>query len=103
MMEKAISMPMHEGRELPIFRMREVDLPEVRYWDVGSQHYILLKIEQTGKRNTGVNAAEGDKGKLEGTFQVLSVRAVGKKPIEIKDIERQEFLDLRAKAMSGEL
>lgn len=95
-------MPMHQGRDLPVFSMREVDLPDLKFWEVGSQHYILLKIEQTAKRKAYSDARE-DRNKLEATFKVISARSVGDEPISVKDIEAREFRDLKAKALAGEL
>ena len=97
-------MPVHPvDRELPRFRLRQEELPEVKVWEVNSKHYIILKVEMVGKRNTkalGVNDLS-DKEKIEGTFQVLNVKPLGDKPVDAKTLEREDFEKVTAKARSG--
>jgi hypothetical protein len=98
------AMPLHEERELPSFTLRQIDLPEVITWEIGSQHYIVLKVEMTGKRNRTdmTNAPNSDQVKLEADFRTVSVKAVGYKPLDIKSLEKKEFNKVVAKALSGE-
>ena len=42
--------PMQVGADLPRFNLRQIDLPDVEYWEVGGQYYIIMKVEMTGKR-----------------------------------------------------
>ena len=44
-------MPMHQGRDLPQFTFRQIDLPEVESWEVNGQYYLVLKVQMIGKRN----------------------------------------------------
>ena len=94
---------MTEGRELPQFTLREIDLPEVREWEVGGQYYLVLKVEQVGVRNRkDMDAPNSDRSKLEADFQVHSIRALGDKPVDAKTIEQEEFDEVVYKARSGE-
>jgi hypothetical protein len=97
-------MPVHPmDRELPRFSLRQEELPEVREWKVNGEHYIILKVEMVGKRNTkaiGVNDSR-DKEKIEGTFQVLKIKALGDKPVDLKSLEREDFNKVYVKARSG--
>ena len=100
-----VSMPMHDERNLGSLRFREIDLPQIREWQVGGQYYLVVKVEQTSIENNGMNTMmEGpDSSKYEANFKVLSVRALDKKPISVKELEQKEFSEIYAKAMSGEI
>ena len=91
-------------RELPSFRLRQEELPQVRSWAVNSKHYLILKVEMTGKNNTkdmGLNDFS-DKEKIEGRFKVLNIKPLGDKPVDAKTLEREDFERVVAKARSGE-
>jgi len=95
-------MPMHEGRGLPQFVLREIDLPDLRNWEVNSQHYLVLKVEMIGKRNRkDMEAPKSDREKIEADFQVLSIKPLGDEPVDAKKLERQDFEKVLAKAKSG--
>ena len=93
------TMPMHGERELPYITLREIDLPGVLTWEVNSQHYLVVKVEMVGKRN--VDVSKGDRQKTEGDFQVLSIKALGDKPIDARSLERADFENVLAKARSS--
>lgn len=100
------SIPVHqEGRELPRFSLRQEELPEVRTWEVNSKHYIVLRVEMIGKRNTKAVGADdfSDKEKIEGTFQVLNVKPLGNKPVDAKVLEREDFEKTIAMARSNKV
>jgi len=94
-------MPMHGERELPWFTLRVEDMPEVRAWDVGSDHYLILKVKTVGKRVREDLETRNDRAKTEGDFQVLSVRALGRDPVDAETLERQDFERTVAMARSG--
>jgi hypothetical protein len=93
----------HESRELPSFSLRQVDLPEIVKWQVGSKYYLVLKVEMTGVSNRSDLPEASDQGKLEGSFKMLSVRAVEDKPVDVSEIEKQDFNRFVAKVKSGEV
>jgi len=94
--------PMHEGRQLPEFELRENDLPEVFKWEVNSQHYLVLKVEMTAKRNRqDLDAPRSDKEKVEGSFRILSIKALGDTPVDAKTLEQKHFESIVTKAKSG--
>lgn len=98
-------MPMHPlDRELPRFTLRQEELPEVRTWEVNGKHYLILKVEMIAKRNTKAVGADhhADKEKIEGTFQVTNVKALGDKPVDAKSLEREDFQRVYVKARSGQ-
>lgn len=78
-------MPMMAtGRKLPSVYFRELDLPEVREWEIGSKHQIVIQVEVLGKENMKAHpefnkAPQKDKRSLEGHFQIVSLKAVGEK------------------------
>ena len=97
-------MPVHPvDRELPRFRLRQEELPEIRTWEVNSKHYLILKVEVVAKRNTKAIGADdhSDKEKIEGTLQVTNVKALGDKPVDAKSLEREDFKKVYVKARSG--
>ena len=94
-------MPMHEGRVLPSFTLREIDLPEIRFWEVNGEHYLILKVKMVGKRDQRVSDAPEDNEKLEGDFEVRSIKSLGDKPIDRKTLEQQDFERVVARAKSG--
>lgn len=94
-------MPMHQGRELPRFRVRQIDLPNITEWGVNSTHYIILKVEMVGKQNRKDLEAPEDKQKIEADFEILSIRPLEDKSIDAKSLEREDFEGLVAKAKSG--
>jgi len=97
-------MPMHNpDRELPRFRVRQEEVPGVRNWEVNSQHYFVVKVEMVSKNNTKAIGANDspDKEKIEGEFQVLSIKALGDKPVNAKTLVREDFERVAAKARQG--
>jgi len=95
-------MPMHETRVLPSFSLREIDLPEVRSWEVNGEYYLIVKVKMTGKRDQRVSEAKEDREKMEGDFEVHSIKALGDKPVDVKALEQEDFENVKAKALSGE-
>lgn len=93
-------MPMHEGRDLPFFSLREIDLPQVRTWEVGGQYYLVIGVEMTGKRemkhNLPSTVPQSDKNKIEGDFKITSVQLLP--PKEEHKKQRQAFENSLAKA-----
>ena len=94
-----------QGRQLPRFTIRQEDLAGISFWDVNSKHYLILKVELIGKRNTKTLGLEGneDEEKIEGDFQVLSVKPVGNEPIDGKKLERQDFEETVSRVRSGNM
>ncbi len=98
--------PVHSpGRELPRLRLRQEELPEVMTWEVNGKYYIVLKVEMVAKNNAKIHGVEesNDKVKIEGSFQVLAVKALGDKPIDAKTLEREDFEKTVAKARTSKI
>jgi hypothetical protein len=95
--------PMHEGRELPSFSLREIDLPDVRVWEVGGKYYLIVGVEMIGKRERKgtlpEDAPKSDEGKIDGDFKMTSVQELPEK--ESAKMERKAFEGALAKAKSG--
>ena len=101
-----IDLPMHaRGRNLPTIRLRQEELPEVRGWVVNGKHYLVVKVEMVGKHNTKSVGADDptDIGKIEGEFQVLSVKALGDTPVDAKSLEREDMERVVADVRSGKM
>jgi len=96
-------MPMHEGRELPSITLRQGDLPDITGWDINSKHYIIIKVEVTGKHNRKdlVQAPVSDQVKLEASLKIISVLALTDEPVDAATLERKEFEKLTAQINSG--
>ena len=94
-------MNMHEERELPQFTLRQIDLPEVIKMEVNEESYLIVKVKMIAKRNRQDIEAPEDKEKIEGDFQILSIKALGDKPVDRKTMEQQDFERVVAKAKSG--
>jgi len=95
-------VPLHEERQLPMFTLRQIDLPEVGTWEVNGEYYLVMKVQMIGKRNRKDIEAKEDKQKIEGDFQIMSIKALGDKPVDRKTLEQQDFERVVAKAKSGE-
>ena len=94
-----LPMPMTEGRILPNISFRQIDLPEVVTWQIGEQHYIVVKVKMIAKRSREDLPPE-DQNKIEGDFSMLSVKALGDQPIDAKSLERREMSNLTAKILT---
>jgi hypothetical protein len=92
--------PMHEGRDLPEVTFREIDLPQVRTWEVGGKYFLVIGVEMTGKRERKYNLPEGassaDEKKIDGDFKLTSVQLLPEK--ESNKLEREAFERSLAKA-----
>src|SRR3990167_2097294 len=97
-----IPMPMHQDRELPMFTLRQIDLPEIASWIVNGEYYIVMKVKMVSKRSRQDIEAPENKEKIEGDFQMRSIRALGDKPVDRKTLEQKDFERIVAKAKSGE-
>ena len=86
-----IDSPMHEGRELPTFSLRQIDLPEVMNWEVNGYYYLVMKVEMIGKHNNPDLPVKNEQDKLEGVFRMENVKAVGKLPVDARALEKQDF------------
>ena len=96
-------MPMHEGRELPQFTLRQSDLPEVMKLEVNNEVYLVMKVKVIGKRSRQDLDTKNEKTKMEADFQVLTLKALGDKPISAKTLEQQHFEQTVAKIKSGQI
>jgi hypothetical protein len=92
----------HEDRELPMFTLRQIDLPDILKWQVGGKYYLVMKVEMVGLRNRKDLDAYNDRPKVEGDFQVMSIRALGDKPVDATTIEKEDFKNVVTKVKSGE-
>lgn len=91
------AMPMHEGRELPSFTLREIDLPQVRTWEVNGKYYLVVQVEMLSKNSMkDYEATESGREKIEGYFKVLSVKELP--PKEANKESRKSFEGALAKA-----
>ena len=96
-------MPIHQERELPRFSLREIDLPSLTTLEVSDHRYLLVKVELIAKRNRKDLTLKSEKVKVEGDFQVLSIRTLGKEPVNLASLERQDFENTVADVRSGKL
>lgn len=94
---------MTEGRDLPFVTFREIDLPQVREWEVGGKYYVIVGLEMTGKRERKGTLPEGapksDESKIDGDFKMTSVQLLPEK--EANKMEREAFEKALADARSG--
>ena len=96
-----LDMPIHEERELPKFSLRQIDMPDVREWEVGDQKYLIMKVEMVSKRSMKGLPEREDRAKVEGDFQVMNIRALGDEPVDAKTLASEDFERTVAKAKSG--
>ncbi len=99
------NMPMHEGRMLPSVSFSQLDLPQVISWEINEQYFLVVKVEMTGKHNMEFlhDSPTSDKKKVTGDFKIVSVKAVGHKPIDLQSLEQEEMEHIKAEALSGGL
>ena len=96
-----IDEPYHGERELPQFSIREIDLPDVRYWEVGDSYYLVMKVEMTGKHNMANLPEKQDQKDLVGDFKVMSIRPVTHEPVDVSSLEKEDFERTVADVKSG--
>lgn len=88
-----VDMPMHvRGRDLPTFSLGQEELPEVRTWEVGGKYYLVVKVEMVEQSSAKMVGADDstDKGKLRGSFEMMSVKALGDIPVDAKTLEEED-------------
>ena len=96
------SMPMHEGRQLPKFTLREIDLPDILGWEVNSQHYLVVKVSMQGKEvMKDLDAPKSDRQKVEAYFEVMSIKPLGMEPVDVNRLEQEDFQKALATALHG--
>lgn len=96
-----LDMPMSD-RQLPEFYLRQEDLPEILTWEVGGSYYLVMKVDMVGVEKMANMEQKSDQSKLEARFKVKSVRALDRKPVDAKTLERKEWNKVVAQAKSGE-
>lgn len=101
------NMPMYDDEKESMQQklyFKEDELPQMLKWGIGEEYYLIVKVEMNSLKQAEGVTDKLDKSKLEGCFQVKSVKAVDDyKPIDLKAIQQREFLDLMAKAYNGNL
>ena len=95
-------MPMTEGRELPVIQMREFDLPQIREWEIGSEHYVVVKVKLMEKRDNAIrdDMDETDKKRIEGVLKMQSVKVLDHKPVNLKSMAKADFNQAYVEAMT---
>lgn len=99
-------MPMRQERRLPtLYGLRQEDLPEIMTMEVGDTKYLVIKVEMVAKRSGKAMEMEdkNDRGKMEGDFQIHSIKSLGKEPVDAKSLESKEFQAVVAKVKSGQM
>lgn len=100
------AMPMPMDRQLPtLYGLRQEDLPEIVNMEVGDKRYVVLKVEMVAKRSGKAMdmVDKNDRTKMEGDFQVQSIKVLGKEPVDAKTLESKEFQAVIAKVLSGNM
>lgn len=93
-------MPMTEGRMLPSFSLREVDLPQIRQWEVNGKYYLIIEVEMLGKNSMkDYEAPDSGREKIEGYFRMNSVKELP--PKEANRQSKKAFEGALAKARGG--
>lgn len=99
-------MPMPQGRQLPtLYGLREIDLPEVKNLEVNDLRYIVIKVKMVAKRS-GKEIYSNDRfdqTKIEGDFEIHSMKMLGKEPVDAKSLESKEFQNVINKVKAGEM
>jgi len=98
--------PMPMDRQLPtLYGLRQEDLPEIVSMEVGDKRYVVLKVEMVAKRSGKAMDLEdkNDQTKMEGDFQIQSIKILGKEPVDAKTLESKEFQAVIAKVLSGKM
>jgi len=95
------NMSMETERDLPYFSLRQIDLPEVREWEVGGEYYLVMKVKMTGKRSRADLPERQDQGSVEGDFQMHTIKALDDKPVDVKTLEAKAFEAVLTRAKSG--
>jgi len=96
------TMPMQGERQLPQFTLREIDLPDLVNWEVGQEYYIVMKVEMVGKRNRKDLSLRNDQVKIEGDFEMHSIKPLGNKPVDATQLEAEDFEKAKAEALAGQ-
>lgn len=94
-------MPLSDS-DLPVFYLRQSDLPDMLAWEIGGEYYLVAKVEMLGMEKRDDLPTEHDQTKMEGRFKVKSIRALGKQPVDIRELEKKEWRKTVARIKSGE-
>lgn len=94
-------MPLHEGRRLPQFTLREIDLHQVAQWEVGGEYYLVVKVEMIGKHNNNAMGSNADQSKIEGDFQMQAVKVLDKNT-NVDKVRQRDWEEKTARYLSGE-
>ena len=96
-------MPLTGGRKLPEFTLRAIDFADIIGWEVKDTKYLIMKVEMIGKRTRkDIEESEG-RERIEGDFQMLSIKVLGKEPVDAKSMEIKDWQDTVAKVKSGKI
>ena len=92
------SMPM-TTHELSSFSVEALDLPDLKNWEINSEHFLILKVKVVEKRNNEYLASqmETEKRSIAGTLKIVSIKSPGVKPITLSDLEQQDIEEMTAK------
>lgn len=96
-------MPMPTGRVLPEFTLMELDMPEIKEWQVNDEKYMIVKVKMTGKRTRTDVDSDLDKARIKADFKVLSIKALGDEPVNAKGLADKDFERVTADAKSGKV
>lgn len=100
------AMPMPSGRELPSISVSELDLPELKTWEVNGKYFIIAKVEMVEKHNhrdfLADGAPESQKKALGGRFKLLNIAAIGNEAIDLRSLEQAEIQTMKGRVLSGE-
>ena len=85
-----------KGRNLPVIYVDDVQIPEIKDWDVNRTYKMVVELKQTSKSTMTVGKGEE---RVDARFDIVAYKYLPKK--EMKDMDSEEFGKYQGEVLSG--
>ena len=89
-------MPMESEIRMPTIYLDSKQFSDFVGWPIDSEHFIVCKVKMKAMESIDYREEERRGKSYRGELKIKSMRALGSKPIDRKQLENEEFA--RAKA-----
>lgn len=75
----------------PSFSADDMQIPEIKHWEVGKKYYLTIQIEQKSKN-------ESEDNRVSGRFDIIAYKHLKEKPID--EMDDKEFGELQGEELA---